>query len=479
MKKKLLALVLCLLMALSVLPLGAMADAAPEYAPAPADGAKRTYTWVDDYYKDRNPGFYEYLVRKTEVAADARKSLSTFSAEPRAVATTVAAAAKELRAGLKQRQTTVTTAIKVPADSVGTEDEQTDLFLDIWHTALWMTLDPTEGDYLVRSVYSLEGEWPDDPPVSDGYMTLEFTYYPGYWGDLTYEQEQEAYAAADAVLESLHFTDRTSNYDKMHAIYRWIVENVDYDYDALEDGADDLMAYDQTAYSAIIDRKTVCAGFSHLMYYMLWKSQVPARVIVGDGGTPGNMGGHAWNMVWFRGAWYSMDVTWDENLDSAYGLEKFFLRGRDTSFYNYVSGSYHVPEGPDDFMGVDCAALVQASSPSDYGGRKAADDSACATHTEASTTYKPQGGGTVYWCSKCAHTQFESFTAPAPLVLSSVTASKTTAKVGDTVTWTATATGGKAPLQYCFYIYKDGTAVKKGSYGSANTIGCAPSGAGE
>ena len=487
MKKKLLALVLCLLMALSLLPLGVLADAAPEYASVQTAGGKRSITWVDPHYKDSNPEFYEYIVRKAEAAEQARKALAAVNAqtaEPRAVVTTVDAAAKEVRNGLKQHGATVVTTIKMPYEAVDTVEEQDDLFLQIWHLAMQMTLDPMEGDYIVRSIYSLSGEWPDEPPVSGGYMTLEFSYYPKYWGELTAAQEKQMAAAADAVLKSLNFTERTSNYDKIHKIYRWIVENIEYDYEAISSNDDEHMAmqmYDQTAYSAIIDRKTICAGFSHLMYYMLWKSQVPARVIVGDGGTQGNMGGHAWNMVWFRGQWYSLDVTWDENIGSAYGMEEYFLRGRDTDFYksNKAGTSYyHIPDAYDDFMGVDCEALVAASSPTDYGGRKAADDSSCATHTEAETTYDPEGGGHVYWCSVCAHTQFESFTASEPLTITGVKANKSTAAIGDTVTWTATATGGKSPLQYCFYVYNGSTLVQKGSYGTAKTFSYAPNAAG-
>ena len=63
-----------------------------------------------------------------------------------------------------------------------------------------------------------------------------------------------------------------------------------------------------------------------------------------------------------------------------------------------------------------------------------------------------------------------SGSAAGALAIGSITPSKTSAKTGDTVTWTAVASGGSGSLRYCFYIYKDGTAIQKGSYGAANTV---------
>ncbi len=66
----------------------------------------------------------------------------------------------------------------------------------------------------------------------------------------------------------------------------------------------------------------------------------------------------------------------------------------------------------------------------------------------------------------------------APLTVTSLTANKTSANVGDPITWTATATGGSGTLKYCFYIYNGSTAVWKGSYGTARTVTYTPGEAG-
>ena len=66
----------------------------------------------------------------------------------------------------------------------------------------------------------------------------------------------------------------------------------------------------------------------------------------------------------------------------------------------------------------------------------------------------------------------------APPAITGVTASRTTANVGDSVTWTASASGGTGTLQYCFYVFKDGKIAQRGSYGTAKTYTYTPAAAG-
>ncbi len=67
--------------------------------------------------------------------------------------------------------------------------------------------------------------------------------------------------------------------------------------------------------------------------------------------------------------------------------------------------------------------------------------------------------------------------AVAPTV-TGITADKTSAAVGEKITWTATVTGGTAPLRYCFYVYQDGTVVQNTGYGTASTVSYTPTAAG-
>ena len=70
-------------------------------------------------------------------------------------------------------------------------------------------------------------------------------------------------------------------------------------------------------------------------------------------------------------------------------------------------------------------------------------------------------------------------TAPAvPISISSLKANRSSARVGDTITWTASATGGTGTLKYCFYVYNGSAVVQKGTYGTAQTFSYTPTEAG-
>ena len=68
--------------------------------------------------------------------------------------------------------------------------------------------------------------------------------------------------------------------------------------------------------------------------------------------------------------------------------------------------------------------------------------------------------------------------AAETLSITSIKANKTTASTGESITWTATATGGTGTLQYYFIVYKDGTKVKTRAYSTANTFSFTPTEAG-
>ncbi len=63
-------------------------------------------------------------------------------------------------------------------------------------------------------------------------------------------------------------------------------------------------------------------------------------------------------------------------------------------------------------------------------------------------------------------------------VISAITANKTTAGVGEKITWTVSASGGTGALQYCYYVYNGTNRVYAGSYISASTFSYKPTAAG-
>lgn len=90
-------------------------------------------------------------------------------------------------------------------------------------------------------------------------------------------------------------------------------------------------AYNQTAYSALVNGETVCAGYAHAFQYLMQQMGIPCSYILGYA-----MGGyHAWNLVMLDGDHYAMDVTWDDPLNAPpdyYTYEYFNLSDEKISF---------------------------------------------------------------------------------------------------------------------------------------------------
>ncbi len=93
----------------------------------------------------------------------------------------------------------------------------------------------------------------------------------------------------------------------------YIVSNVGY-------GADSV--YNQSAYSAVIEGVSVCAGYSRTFQYMMQKVGIPCAYVTGYAWDETYSGAHAWNLVLLNGEYYAIDVTWDDPLGAAEG--KFY-----------------------------------------------------------------------------------------------------------------------------------------------------------
>lgn len=72
-------------------------------------------------------------------------------------------------------------------------------------------------------------------------------------------------------------------------------------------------AMNQSAYSALVDGDTVCAGYSRAFQYLMQQLGIPCYYCTGYVGED-----HAWNIVKVDGAYYNVDVTWDDTDPSTY-----------------------------------------------------------------------------------------------------------------------------------------------------------------
>ncbi len=127
----------------------------------------------------------------------------------------------------------------------------------------------------------------------------------------TYEQEQYVDQQTDAILQSLQLENK-SEYEKVYAIYNYICQNVEYDFENLYD---DSYTLKHSAYAALHDGMCVCDGYASLLYCMLLKAGIDCRMIIGEAGdfTPlfENHEYHAWNIIKVENLYYNADPTWD------------------------------------------------------------------------------------------------------------------------------------------------------------------------
>lgn len=98
-----------------------------------------------------------------------------------------------------------------------------------------------------------------------------------------------------------------TDFEKERFVHDYLVDNIVYD---------ETHYINQNAYSALIDGRTVCAGYARAFQYVMQKLDIPCYYVVGVADED-----HAWNIVELDGGFYNVDVTWD---DTEYGRYAYF-----------------------------------------------------------------------------------------------------------------------------------------------------------
>lgn len=117
------------------------------------------------------------------------------------------------------------------------------------------------------------------------------------------ERENAAFekAARDMIAEAADFG---SAYDQERYVHDMLVHKVDYVRDA---------EMNQSAYSALVNGRTVCAGYARAFQYLMQQLGVPCYYCTGYAGE-----NHAWDIVKLEDGYYNVDVTWDDTGDGTY-----------------------------------------------------------------------------------------------------------------------------------------------------------------
>ena len=91
----------------------------------------------------------------------------------------------------------------------------------------------------------------------------------------------------------------SNNYEKEKFVHDYILEKNVYDIDN---------ELNQSAYSAIVNGKTVCAGYSRAFQYIMNKLNITTYYVTGT--SQGE--NHAWNIIKLGNGYYNIDLTWDD-----------------------------------------------------------------------------------------------------------------------------------------------------------------------
>ncbi len=103
-------------------------------------------------------------------------------------------------------------------------------------------------------------------------------------------------------------TDETygsyTDYDKERIAHDTLIGRVKYDANA---------PMNQSAYSALVYGRTVCAGYARGLQYVLQQLDIPCYYVTGYAGE-----NHAWNIVKLSDGYYNVDSTWDDTNPNTY-----------------------------------------------------------------------------------------------------------------------------------------------------------------
>ena len=117
------------------------------------------------------------------------------------------------------------------------------------------------------------------------------------------------YNKAKSVLRQI-CNDNMTDFEKIKAIYEWLILNVQYDHKAANDTS---VVSDWTNYTAwypegvFIDHKAVCDGIAKSLLILARIENIACTRISGDIISSGV--GHAWNKVYINNNWYGIDAT--------------------------------------------------------------------------------------------------------------------------------------------------------------------------
>lgn len=119
------------------------------------------------------------------------------------------------------------------------------------------------------------------------------------------QSKKEFEKAADEIIKEAE--KKETDLEKERYVHNALMKKADYATSS---------AMNQSAYSALVSGDTVCAGYARAFQYLMQRLNIPCYYCTGYSGED-----HAWNIINIDGAYYNVDVTWD---DTDPATEDFF-----------------------------------------------------------------------------------------------------------------------------------------------------------
>ncbi|QHW31626.1 hypothetical protein GZH47_12755 [Paenibacillus rhizovicinus] len=108
-----------------------------------------------------------------------------------------------------------------------------------------------------------------------------------------------------------------SDYERELAIHDYLVLHTAYDYDNFRKGTVPADSY--TMYGLLVNGIAVCQGYAYTAQLLLRMAGIETYYVRGTAGG----GPHAWNKVKIDGAYYDLDVTWDDPVPDEAGEQAY------------------------------------------------------------------------------------------------------------------------------------------------------------
>jgi len=135
---------------------------------------------------------------------------------------------------------------------------------------------------------------------------------------------------SEAIIELANeiVTDEMNEMEKLEAIHKWVINNIDYNYEAFTNGDFTMITASQTLENGY----GMCREYSFLMAALARAAGLNARVVYGDTRSTDSWESHkhAWNEIMVDGNWVTVDATWN----AGYIQNGKFVSAPINSFFN-------------------------------------------------------------------------------------------------------------------------------------------------